>query len=177
MIRRGEVSDMQSLSLALQGTIGTGVLCFFSLVNLHGFGLLLTAIFLPLAGLYLWPYRAHFGWSLFGVWLCGLLQDVLTGGTIGLFGLLYVMIFTLTNPTERQFAPGLLRHMIFFMLLLLPVMLLVWLLSAVALGQFASLLRIGVEALWTLALFPLVYAARQFIRHIYTDEDEAGLYL
>lgn len=177
MIRRGEVSTMQALSLSLQATLAMAGAALLALINISLFSVNLTALFLPVGAIYLWPFRAHYGWSLFGVWCCGLMQDVMTGGPIGFYGLLYVITFALSNPTERQFAPNLRQHWMLFALYLLPVMVLAWILSAPSTGQFASPLRIGLEGVWTIILFPLIYGVRQWVRHMTLDESASGYYL
>lgn len=177
MIRRGEVSTMQSLSLALQGTSAMALTALVALINLSLFTVNFTALFLPVAAIYLWPWRAHYGWSLFGVWCCGFLQDIMTGGPIGFYGLLYVIIFALSNPTERQFMPSLRQHWLLFSLYILPVLFLSWILSAPSAGQFSSLLRIAFEGIWTLVLFPVIYGLRQWVRSMTLDENNAGYYL
>ncbi len=171
----GESANIaKSRSLALQGVLMGVVLALFSMISISAARLETTLAFLPLMAIFLWPRGASRTLSGLGVFVVGLLVDILVGGPLGLWALIYLCEFALLNPDERARDIGFRELWLRFA---------TWVgLTAVLISVLGRFFIAGATAIWPLVaqgltaiiLFPAIYLVHQIITRIFGDDDDAG---
>ncbi len=110
---------------------------------------------LPLMVLFIWSVRHPTYVPPWLIFLTGLLQDLLTGGPLGLWALAYLVAFTIarlrsTEPSAREFVLLVAR----FSVLTAIATLVAWGAGSLSIGQLADPMSLVAEAVITLIVFP-----------------------
>jgi rod shape-determining protein MreD len=115
------------------------------------------APFLPLSAVYFWSLHRPALLPSWAAFLAGLLQDILSGGPLGLFALLYLAAAELVT-VQRRFLTEAPFSLIWagFALLALLLAAVAWLLSGLALGALVPPGRLAAAAGLTAALYPVI---------------------
>ena len=152
--------DAQLSRLAQTGRQGTPAAITFALVflSLIPFGLPHIGLVMPplaLMAVYFWGiYRPDLlpGPAVFAL---GLLQDVLSGGPIGLYAGLYVGVHAVMSSQRRVFLGRAFTIEWFgFTVVAVGTFLLVWVVASVYYGKVLRPAFLGVQALLSVALYP-----------------------
>lgn len=111
--------------------------------------------FFPLIVLFIWSVRHPTFVPPWLIFMTGLLQDLLTGGPLGLWALSYLVAFTIarlrsTEPSAREFILLVAR----FSVLTVIATIIAWTAGSLSIGQPADPTGLGTEAVITLIVFP-----------------------
>lgn len=151
----GAVSRPQAISLAFQGTLALLVMILLSLVNISGASWTVSLTALPMIAIYLWPFRAHYVWSIWAVVLLGLLLDSLTGGPLGLWALVNFILFIMIEPQARRPGGTLFGHWLQFCIFSAIAMVAALMLGRISMGQWPSIPLLAGQACVSILLFPV----------------------
>jgi len=77
------ISIQRARKLALNGIIVTLFWSVLSLINMSIFGKNVSLMVLPLMSIFLWPRLANPLWSIMGIFLIGIMLDLMTGSILG----------------------------------------------------------------------------------------------
>lgn len=162
---------------ALQGGAFTAFLLVFALLTFRIGQLEAALIFVPLAGVYLWPRNATSALSAILIFGLGLAVDVLSGGPVGLWAFLYLSLFGVFRPDLRGTEKGLYTAWSSFCIWVLLVIALTWLIGAVFVSGRTDWMSLVTQGSVAVILFPLVYVLRNGVYRILSDPDsaEAGI--
>jgi len=168
-------TPMASRGYAWQGILVLSVLTIIGMLSMNIFGRVVSFSLLPLIGVILWPRGASPKTSIIAMLILGLLLDVLTGGPLGLWALVYLAVFMILRPHQRL-KP--LKFSGAFVQVLGGI--LIALILAFGLAWFANSHRpqiglLGPPLLAALTFFPVIYAARALLKQGFGGADERGL--
>ena len=120
-----------------------------------GYGLMAPAF--GVMAVYYWAIHRPDLMPAIAVFALGLLQDILTGGPLGVNALVLLLVFGVMRNQRRPFLGKPFPVMWFGFLIVAPCALAVqWLVASVALDRLIPPASAGVELLFTLALYPCV---------------------
>jgi len=122
--------------------------------------------FLSLIAVYYWCIFAPRLMPVSGVFFLGLLQDILSGGPIGMMALLLLLVRVFVISQGRRFLE---REFLFNWLVFIiisPVFgLATWAIASLYLKESQNILNVSGQSLLTIALFPLVTFTLDGMRH------------
>lgn len=109
----------------------------------------------PLIALYIWSVRRPRFVPPWLIFLTGLLQDLLTGGPLGMWSISYLLAFAFarlrsSEPSAREFILLIAR----FAALTVIATLVAWIAGSLSIGQPADPTSLVTEAVITLVIFP-----------------------
>ena len=113
--------------------------------------------FLPLVVVFFWSIYGPNYLGAPGVFVIGLLQDLLTGGPVGLWPTVYLLVQYLVQ-TQRAYFQGRAQKVVWmgFAITGVGAALLVWLVMSVITGSLLPITQLTVQMLATIAIFPIV---------------------
>lgn len=134
-----------------------GVLLLSSPIRLFE-GLVPTPL-LPLVVVYFWAIYSPNHLPAIGVFLIGLFQDLLTGGAIGLWPLIYLSISLLVT-SQRSYFQGREQRVVWlgFAVSSSIAGLIVWLFSSLLAGGILPLLPLVLQLMTTILAYPIIAA-------------------
>ncbi|WP_017930783.1 hypothetical protein [Robiginitomaculum antarcticum] len=163
MMIRGRISRSQSVLYAFQG-LGFGlILVLVSAIDFSSPWLTVTPLFLPAAAIYLWPYRADYGVSVFCALLIGLFQDLVSGGPLGLFALSYALLYAVTNPAQQILPRAKISNIVIYSLWCLALSAMTSIFGALSLGKFPNLVTLLACGLLSILLFAVIFWFRDIL--------------
>lgn len=149
-------SRLHAFYSALQG-VGFGlVLVFMALVNLDLAHFYVGFTLLPVIGIFFWPLKGSYSWSIFFIFLLGLFHDLASNGPLGVWVLSYLLAFTILGGGVNL-KPGLGRNLGGFILVLGLVMGMAFVFGLFSIGQMPNITNLLISALSTILVFPFVY--------------------
>lgn len=153
-------AGFQSALGRLAGNILPGVFTLFLILALRvPFSDSDAGIFIPLFGLcFTYFFRLHFPRSgrLWFIFVLGLLEDYLGGGTLGLTSLILLLVCALFERQRKVFIQGtFVSEIIIFTFFSLGISVLYWLLASLIKSEFLGILPFLVQGLVTAAVYPL----------------------
>lgn len=160
--------------LSLQGAVFTVFFIILSGININAFSYVISLAWLPLAAIFLWPRWAHPIATPIIIAALGLFSDLLMGRFLGVSSLLFLILFWISKPIEREtqlnFIVGWLEFSLIISLLLMTVFYCLGRILDLAVG-WRSLIE---QILVAIALFPLVYGLRRVIRLWVIDPNDVN---
>lgn len=111
---------------------------------------------LPLIVLYIWAVRRPWFVSPPVILLVGLLQDLISGGVMGVWALAYVAAFAIARPRSDEGAADIGPLMIRFVVLTLLAFAIAWGVGSAAIGVPAGAAPLITEAIVTIVVFPVL---------------------
>ena len=163
MIEPAGGNALQSFSVVLQTlALGTVLVCL-SLLHIEIGKLGVSLMFVPAAILFFWPLQSRFSPAVWSAALIGLLQDLVSGGPLGLWTLIYTVLFIIIDPTVRRVRGGLWNQWLIFAFLITATACLYWLLGKITAGGPPDYLALAMNALFVMACFPMMFGFRLFI--------------
>jgi len=100
------ISIQRARKLALNGIIVTSFWSVLSLINMSIFGKNVSLMILPLMSIFLWPRLANPLWSIMGIFLIGIMLDLMTGSILGVRSFLFLSFFAMFRPDQRDTTYG-----------------------------------------------------------------------
>ncbi len=160
---------------AWHGIVMMLLLTIIGVLSVNLFGRSVSFSLLPLLGVILWPRGSSPVASILAMLIFGLLLDFLTAGPLGLWALVYLIVFALFKPHQRL-KPHTFRtasRQVFGGLILALVLAfgLAWFAS----GHRPDLVLMLPPLLAVIVLFPLIYGLRHFFKQLLGGADERGL--
>ena len=174
MIDNEAGNSLQTASVALQTLALGAVLVCFSLLHISLGGRTIRFEFIPLALLFFWPRNSRFGPAIWAVLAIGLLQDLVSGGPLGLWTLTYTILFVVIDPTVRRSRGGLLSQWSVFALLIATGATLMGLLGWASVGEKPGMWALCINGAAATALFPVLFGLRKFVYQVTGRNDAAG---
>ena len=156
MSEREDVNNLHSFTQAIQGLLLGVLLAYLALINFDFGHMHISLMFLPIAAIFLWPQKASKTWSLVFVFILGLFFDTLTSGPIGVWGLSYLLLFTILDGGIGQKIGGFLAFAS-FALTLFVVYGFVLVSGRFALSHWPDAGSLAINALASLCVFPIIY--------------------
>lgn len=167
--------QLKSRSFALQGVFFLFLFCFVGMLGFQFFSLHYSLFLVPLSIIYFWPRTSDGIVSFIGLFLAGLLMDVLSGGGLGQNALIYLICFGVFRPDLRLRTPALgtawLEFAIWLMIATIILIVQDSFLDTYSIN-FTSLLRSIIIAL---VLFPLIFGLRRIGRSLFFGEDDSDM--
>lgn len=160
-MRDGAASNVQAISWALQTTFAAIILVLFSLLHINfggpGRAWSLSFALVPIAIIYLWPFQSHRILSVWAVLFIGLFHDFLSGGPLGVWAIIYTIMFLILDPvnTRRRYTLG--NHMLIFSLVCCSSAVMSFCLGRIALGQWPVVSLLAQQTVVTILVFPIIY--------------------
>jgi rod shape-determining protein MreD len=111
---------------------------------------------LPLVVLFIWAVRRPWFVSPPVILLVGLLQDLISGGVMGVWALAYVAAFAIARPRSDEWAADLGPLTIRFVVLTLLAFGFAWGVGSAAIGVPAGAAPLIAEAIMTILVFPVL---------------------
>ncbi len=171
MIDESGGNALQTLSIALQA-LGLGVMLIcISLLNISVGAVSVSLMYIPVALLFFWPRYSKFAPSVWVALIIGLLQDLASGGPLGLWTLTYTALFVIIDPTVRRSRGGLSSQWSVFAVLVLASATLTWIFGRLSMGVRPNLTVMGLNAGAVIALFPALFFLRRFIYQVSGRDD------
>jgi len=166
------ITPNRARTVAFQGTMAMVLSVFFATLTFNIFGQKASFLFAPFIVLFLWPKGADAVLSYFGIFVCCLLLDILTGDPLGGWALIYLPFFVFmvffNSGRETGFGETWLNFLF-------------WMTAFTVFFVIAKFTRFLDVDLWSLAilatlnllLFPIVYAFKVKMREVLVTEDTA----
>ncbi|MBI1263150.1 MAG: rod shape-determining protein MreD [Alphaproteobacteria bacterium] len=111
---------------------------------------------LPLIALYIWAVRRPWFVSPPVILLAGLLQDLISGGVMGVWAVAYLAAFAIARPRSDEGVADVLPLTVRFIVLALLAFGAAWAVGSAAIGAPAGVWPLITEALMTILLFPVL---------------------
>ena len=160
---------------AWHGIVMMLLLTIIGVLSVNLFGRNVSFSLLPLLGVILWPRGSLPVASILAMLIFGLLLDFLTGGPLGLWALVYLILFALLRPHQRlkphTFKTAFLQVLGGLILALVLAFGLAWFAS----GHRPDIALMLAPLLAAIGFFPLVYGLRYFFKQILGGADERGI--
>ncbi len=168
-------TPIASRGFAWQGVLLLFVLTVIGMLSMSLFGRVVSFSLLPLISVILWPRGASAVTSIIALLIFGLLLDVLTGGPLGLWALVYLAVFGVFRPHQRlkplKFRGAFMQVLGGLLFALALAFVLAWLANSHR-PQIVLMLPPLAAAL---ILFPVIYGARSLLKQWFGGADERGL--
>jgi len=119
---------------------------------------------LPLIALYIWAVRRPWFVSPPVILLVGLLQDLISGGVMGVWALAYLAAFAIARPRSDEGAADLVPLTVRFVVLSLLAFGFAWGVGSAAIGVPAGVMQLITKAIVTILVIPMlgwVFARRK----------------
>lgn len=163
-----------ALPLSFQGAAFTCFLIIMSALNLAIAQSVISLVWLPLIGVFLWPRWSHPALSVVFIALLGLFADLLLGRILGISSLLYLVLYWTAKPREREFQLGLFKGWLEFSLIACLLLVIGFYILGRTLDLAASWRAITEQLVVTIAFFPVIFALRVLVRRWIIDPDDAN---
>ena len=139
-------------------------LILISLMPLSVSGGLFTTPAFPLMAIYFWGLNRPELMPPLAVFGLGVMQDLLTGGPLGLWAFVYLIAYAFVD-TQRLILMSRVPHRVWmgFGLVMLVAALTAWAAASLALGQPISPARFAIQALISTAIYPVVGRLLAFV--------------
>lgn len=134
----------------------------------------LSAVYLPVFALVLWPRYASKSLTIFCVFLLGLYMDLVTGGPAGAWALIYTFLVLIIRPRSREREKSIWYHWGQGLIWLFVAIVLTAIAARLGVGAWPQLLTTVQAFAITALLFAPVYGLRQSLRHMTIDVDDFG---
>lgn len=174
MIQKESVNQLHSISLSLQGLVVGIIIVFPALLSLDIWGRHIALGFLPIAIVFLWPHAASYSWSLFCIFLIGLFYDMISASPLGMWALTLLILYVVLGGGIKH-TGGLGRAVAGFGLCVFLCLIIVLILGKFSLGQWPRFDTLLLNALASLAVFPIIYWIRNLILAIRGQSESLGL--
>jgi len=165
-------SQSRSTGFAWQGVLMMLCLIVLAVLQFNIFGWSITLLFLPAAGISLWPRGASPLSSVIALFLLGLLLDFLSGGPFALWSIIFLTIYAVFRPFDRSqaliFSAAFLRWAGILLLSGLLSFVLAWFSTR----HRPDMIILLVQLVCVLTIFPFIYGARAFFRGFAIDPDD-----
>ncbi|MBC6403015.1 MAG: hypothetical protein GDA39_08525 [Hyphomonadaceae bacterium] len=172
MVFAENTRGLKPRSHALQGIFFLFIFSFLGLPDLRIFASSFSFMLIPMIVLFLWPRQSDPVFSMLGAFMGGLLVDILTGGAIGSFALVYVVCFYIFRPDLRLRMPPLTTVCVEFGVWLAVAFTIIIAQNLLLDSSSINLISLVRSALVTLIVFPLCYSIRKSLRTlIFADEE------
>jgi len=141
-------------------------------LNLNILGYSISLVCVPLIGICLWPRSTHPVFSIFAIFLCGLLMDFLTMDALGLRSIVYLSVFVIFRPDKR------LKPHIFgtafaqWLGAILIALIIIYFLGWIAHNKPPQITALIQQAILATGMFPLIYALRYAIRKFADNQED-----
>ncbi|PHR60459.1 MAG: hypothetical protein COA43_07030 [Robiginitomaculum sp.] len=156
MNEKESANSLVSFSWTLQGLAFGVVLSIMALMNLEIGRFHVEFIFLPLLVLYFWPVKASHSWSLICIFMLGIFHDIASNGPIGLWALVYLIVFVTLGGGLGGKA-GFRKSLFWFILIQAGVIVCVYVIGYVVFAQSVNILQLLMNGVIVLCVFPLVF--------------------
>lgn len=127
--------------------------------------------FLSLVGIYYWSIFKPRLMPVSVVFFLGLLQDILSGGPLGMMALLFILVRLFVIRQGRRFLE---REFLFNWLVFIMVSpvfgLATWIIASLYLKESQNIWGVFGQSVLTIAAFPLVTSALDWVRSLLVDE-------
>ena len=159
MTDTSSLSQLQTISIALQGLAVGSVLVLLSAISFEIFGLSFGLTFIPIVALMYWPQKASRSWSILFVFLLGLLQAIVSFTPLGLWAFCYLVLFIILGG-EITFSKKLSAAWGSFFVLIIFIGVILYIVGRMILGQWPPLVPLVTDATASFVVFPLIFWAR-----------------
>lgn len=153
MMTGARISRTQAYTFALQGFALGMFLVFVAAIDFDFPGLVISALYVPAAAIYLWPYRADYGMSVVCALCIGLFQDIATQQPLGIFALSYTLLYALTNPAQQLMPKTKRANVAIFALWIAALISLTFVLGYLTRGHAPNILSLLVSGLISILMF------------------------
>ena len=174
MSQKESKNQIQSISLALQGLLLGVLLIYPALLSLSIFGVRFGFVFLPVVAIYYWPRQASYSWSLICVFSLGLLYDLISAGPFGVWTLSLLALY-LVLSTGESIKTGLMRGVLGYTLCVAFIFALVSIIGRVFVGHWPILSALFLNAVTSIAVFPLLYWLRSIAKIVRGSSEVSGV--
>lgn len=153
------LSQMQTISIALQGFAAGTVLVILSTISFQISGFSFGLSFIPIVALMYWPKKASKSWSIVFVFILGLLQAIIGFSPLGLWAFCYLTLFLILGG-EITFSNRLSAAWGSFLVCILFVAIILYFVGQLILGQWPPLTPLITDSIASILVFPLLFWAR-----------------
>ena len=168
------ISAQRSRGLAMSGLLSMLVLTVLSLISVNVFSYNIAFGFLPLTGVYLWPRLSDPILSVFGLYVLGVLADLIGETPIGFWAFTYLTYFIIFRPDRHETTSGLFGQWFGFIVATLAVSFFMFVVSFLFVKQPINLLDLVFAWLPVIAVFPLIFWSIRAIGRKNADGSGAG---
>jgi hypothetical protein len=165
-------SHPDAIKLAVQGAIFTVFIVFISGLNANAFGSVVSLAWLPLAAIFLWPRWSHPSLTPVLIVVIGMFADLLLGRFLGISSLMFLILFWLSKPTEREFQLTLFKSWFEFSLMIILLLCVVFYCLGRSLDAGFGWKALTEQIIAAIAFFPLIFGLRVFVRRWLVDPDD-----
>ncbi len=124
--------------------------------------------FLTLIAVYQWAVYAPRTMPPIAVFLIGILQDILSGGPLGMTALFLLIVrFIVVGQGRKLLGQDFLFNWLMFLLITFAYALLNWLIVSLYYDEWQSFLFILGQAIFTAAFFPIIFMIFNWLREIF----------
>lgn len=169
----GLYNHPESKLLAFMGVLFLLTLAVISTLSLKIYTLNISAIWMPYIAVFLWPRWSDFWLSPVLIMLGGLLVDLINGQYLGLSSILFLVLYILLRPREREDRFSMWQALIEYIMFAGPILLAVMLISSALIGQAVSWKSLVLQFAFSAVIFPAVFYLRQFLRKIVIDPQDS----
>lgn len=162
MTETSSLSQVQTISLALQALVGGIILVLFANVSFHIFGYEFGLFFTPIIALMYWPKRASRSWSLFFVFILGVLQAVISFEPLGLLAFCYLILFIVLGGEitfSKKTAPAWGSYIVCIGF----VATLLYIVGRLVIGQWPDIIPLLADAIASILVFPVIFWVRNLL--------------
>lgn len=171
MTDTGSFSQLQTVSVALQGLLMGVILVVLSTINFHLLGIKFGLSFLPIAALLFWPKNASWNWSLLFVFVIGLLQATFSFTPLGLWAFCYLLLFIVMG-SELSVGKTLSSAIGAYIGCVLFVAIILYFLGRLVIGEWPAIMPLTADAIASILVFPVVFWFRNLIRAFGTETEK-----
>ena len=158
-----------------KGILSMVILLLISTLNVNISGHTIGFIFLPLIGVCLWPRTDKAVVSIVAVLISGLLLDLLSAGPLGLWALIFLSVFAVSQPHMRPNEFRLNMAFIQCLGFLIFAVIVSYLLGWFAMERRPDITALLFQALAYVILFPFIYGLRHLGGHLLSDSNSRSL--
>jgi len=167
-------SHPDATQLALQGAAFTIFIVILSGLTFTMFGSAISLAWLPLAAVFLWPRWSHPVATPILIAAIGLFADLLLGRFLGLSSLMFLILFWVSKPSEREYQLPFVRAWIEFSLIVSLLLMTVFYILGRSLDLNIGWKSLTEQIIAVIAFFPLIYGFRVLLRTWLVDRDDAN---
>jgi hypothetical protein len=153
------LSQLQTISIALQGLAAGIILVLLSAISFQISGFTFGLSFIPIIALMYWPKKASKSWSMIFVFFLGLVQATISFSPLGLWALCYLSLFIILGG-EIVFSERLSTAWGSFFVCVLFVVIILYFVGRLMLGQWPPLTPMVTDLIASVLIFPLVFWGR-----------------
>ncbi len=166
-------NNLLAFSHALQGLALGVVLSFFAMLSMDLPGLVFGLSFLPVAAIFYWPEKASYSWSVFAVFVLGLLYDIVSGGPLGVWTLSLLVLFLVLGG-RADIKSGFSGHIVGYALCTVFVFVLVLVFGRLSMGHWPHIAGLLTNVVASIAVFPFLYWVRSLYAMVRSMPEPGG---